>query len=990
MNGAVWLGPAFAGLLVSQPSELRWEFDGAGDVTSAHNLAGATVADGRLQGLTTWDPYVYLRLPEEGIEASDYRSLQVRLFSSAPADLLDIYYKTAKEYWCLGGSLPIAAGWAVYSVDLSANKWRETHWPEARKWGGPDGQIVSFRVDPGNQADRWVMVDWVRLTGEALPTELKLEPRLKAKLLRADCPERVVAGQPVAVRLLFDVTSADEVAQATAYARLEGSGVILAHAEREVELLEQGRVEVSFELPTLPRLAASATLRAGIYEALDPERTASDEIARVDITSATRKKPDFPRCEVRQLGDSPAVFVDGRPVPLFCFCARDPNAEFDASKQPRSAQMHRAGIRILSNWFGRSHDGFLGRTGPDEYDYAEFDLYFARALQNAPDALFLPHVYVTAPVWWQEAHPEEMCGYHDGGTGPQSFASELWRDEIGDDLVRLIRHLREAPYADRIIGLVICSGYSAEWQSWGLWQNKFVDYSGPGVEAWREWLTERYGTDAALREAWRQADVSLTTATPPAAERRTASSYLMLRDPVGDRDILDYLTFLNELTADSILHFARLAKQASAARLLIGTYYGYLTQHHFHQAESSHCGIESVLASPDIDFLMSPPLYTERSIGEVSGFMSVTDSVHRHGKIWVSEADYRTHQTDPAAGYGRTATLDETLNVLWREFAHVLCKRAGVSWYDMGDGWLSGPDIPPELGRMNRIMADYLAERTPYQAEVAVFIDPHSFYYVKPDPRLCQYLTLYPIVNLHRAGAPFDLYVLSDLWEGDLRDYKLYVFLNAYALDRDARQEILKRTRKAGTAALWHWAAGYVWPDGNRRATPQEMSELVGVRLEAVEGAEPRRLSASAAAEPYARRLAETEEADNPLVPIGPAFLSQEGDVLAQLEPGGAPGLVKQRVGKATAFYSALPSLPPGILRQVYLDAGVHVYLDADDCLYFDGHWLAFHASGAGARTLRFPGPVKCESVRSGVEYSGSEVTLKPSEHATELLRISR
>lgn len=990
MTCATWLVLALTCAAVAQPLELRWDFDGAQEIASVHNLAGAQVGDGNLQGITTWDPYVYLRLPEGGIQAADYQSLQVRLFSSGPADLLDIYYKTAEDYWCLGGSLPIKAGWAIYSVDLATNKWRETHWDEARKWGGPDGQIVSFRIDPGNQADRWVMVDWVRLTGETLETELLPEPRLADAVTRAGSPDRVAAGQPLEVRLTIDLKPTDEVAEATAYARLEGAGVVFAHAEQAFDPTEQGQVALTFELPTLPRLAASATLRAGIYEALDPEQPASDEIARVEIASAPRNKADFPRCEVRQLGGSPAVFVGGRPVPLFCFCARDPNAELDAGKLPRSAEMDRAGIRILSNWFGRSHDGFLGRTGPDEYDYAEFDLYFARSLQNAPDALFLPHVYVTAPVWWQEAHPEEMCGYHDGGRGPQSFASELWRRETGDDLVRLIRHLRAAPYADRIIGLVICSGYSAEWQSWGLWQSKFVDYSAPGVRAWREWLRKRYGEDGALREAWGQAGVSLDAAEPPTPERRTASSYLMLRDPAEERDVLDYLTFLNELAADSVLHFARLGTQACDDRLLIGTYYGYLTQHHFHQAESGHCGIERVLESPDIDFLMSPPLYTERGIGEVSGFMSVTDSVHRHGKIWLSEADYRTHQTEPGAGYGRTSTLDETLNVLWREFAHVLCKRAGVSWYDMGEGWLSGPDIPPELGEMNGVMADYLAEREPYQAEVAVFIDPHSFYYVKPDARLCQYLTLYPIVNLHRAGAPFDLYVLSDLWKSDLPEYKLYVFLNAYALDKEARQQILERTRKPGAAALWHWAAGYAWPDEHRRATVQEMGELVGVRLEAVEEEQRRRLTASAAAEEYARRLAETEEADKPLIPIGPVFAPQEGNVLAQLEPDGTAGLVRKRMGEATAFYSALPSLPPSILRRIYLDAGVHVTLDADDCLYFDGQWLAFHASGSGPRTLRLPGAVTCESVRSGLKQSAAEITLTPSEHATELLRISR
>ena len=110
MTSTAWLGSALAGMMLSQPSDLRWDLDSARETTSVNNLAGASIAEGRLKGLTTWDPYVYLRLPEEGLEASEYRSLQLRLFSSAPADLLDIYYKTAGEYWCLGGSLPIKAG----------------------------------------------------------------------------------------------------------------------------------------------------------------------------------------------------------------------------------------------------------------------------------------------------------------------------------------------------------------------------------------------------------------------------------------------------------------------------------------------------------------------------------------------------------------------------------------------------------------------------------------------------------------------------------------------------------------------------------------------------------------------------------------------------------------------------------------------------------------------------------------------------------------
>jgi hypothetical protein len=413
---------------------------------------------------------------------------------------------------------------------------------------------------------------------------------------------------------------------------------------------------------------------------------------------------------------------------------------------------------------------------------------------------------------------------------------------------------------------------------------------------------------------------------------------------------------------------------------------------------------------------MSPPLYTERQAGAVSGFMSATDSVHAHGKIWLSEADYRTHLSDPTAGYGRTETLEETLGVLWREFAHVLTKRAGVSWMDMNGGWLSGPDIPKELGKMLSLMGDALAHRRPWHSEVAVFIDPHSFYYVRPGP-VGMYLTLYPIVNLLRAGAPFDVYVFSDLWQTRIPQYKLYVFLNAYALDTQARAEITKHTRRGGVSALWHWAAGYVWPDRASLASDEDMADLLGLRVVRVDEEMNVRLAPADQAPSYASRIASLTDAMNPTVPLGPLFIPQEGHVLATLSvvssvapntpasgaaqrpevqggssslADGAPALVRQRVGDAQLFYAVLPVLPSAVLRQIYADVGVHVYLDADDCFYADSQWVGVHASRDGPRTLDFPFPVALRSVRSGFRASGRWITLNLPARSTELFCIER
>jgi beta-galactosidase len=985
MTTSLLLGPSLVAGVLAQAPELRWDLGGPTEVTNTANLAGALVGGGGLEGYSRWDPYVYFRLPEGGVEADAYRTLQVRLYSSAPADLLDIYYKTAAGYWCLGGSLPIKAGWGVYTTDLAANAWRETEWPEARKWGGPDGRIVTLRFDPGNQAERWVAVDWVRLTGEPLPTGYDPDPRLTAATVAVQAPSARVAGEALPVTITVSLPEGVPPTRVTAYARLQTSTEVLARAKTALEV-GGGTTEVALELPTLPFLSVEADLCAGLQEAIGIDES-ERPVARVAVAGPEGDSRGFSRCEVKTLGGSPAVHLDGTPIPLICFGGDSPLQELDATRTPRHVEIGRQGIRIMSDWFGTSGAGALGHVSADRYDYSSFDLYFARMAQRIPGVLFLPHVYVTPSTWWQQAHPEEMVRFESGEPFLQSFASERWRQEIGDDLLRLIEHLRAQPYADRILGLIICSGYTAEWQTWGVWQDEFTDFSDPGLRAWREWLRRRYRSDAGLREAWSQEGVTLAEAVPPSGEQRKSASRLLLRDPQAEAPVIDYLTFLNQLDAEAILHFARIAKEASDRRLLVGTYYGYLTQHHYHQAESGHCALSDVLRSPDIDFLMSPPTYSDRAPGEVSGFMSAVDSVHRHGKIWLSEADYRTHLTDPAAGYGRCATVEESVDVLWREFAHVLCKRAGVSWYDMEMGWLSGPDIPPELGRMQRVADEYLPERKPSWAEVAVFIDPPSFYYLRPDQRLLLYVTLQPMLNLYRAGAPFDLYLLDDLRDADFPPYRMYVFLNAYALDAAMRTAIQRHTDRPGVATLWHTAPGYCFPDERRLATVQEMGRTIGVSLEERPEEEPLRIAKRGGADRYAERVADLEERLNPALPIGPIFVPQEGEVLLRLEPGDLAGLAKAGSAEQPVFYSVLPCLPPTVLRRIYLDAGVHVYNDADDCLYADSGWIGLHSAAAGACTLHLPTGEELLSARDGRDQAGQEIALDMPARHTELLR---
>ena len=66
---------------------IEWGMDKTSEVLSTANLEPGNVEMGRIAGWSTWDPYVSLRVPADGIDAAKLTWLTVRLFSSAAADL---------------------------------------------------------------------------------------------------------------------------------------------------------------------------------------------------------------------------------------------------------------------------------------------------------------------------------------------------------------------------------------------------------------------------------------------------------------------------------------------------------------------------------------------------------------------------------------------------------------------------------------------------------------------------------------------------------------------------------------------------------------------------------------------------------------------------------------------------------------------------------------------------------------------------------------
>ena len=106
-------------LTASAAQSTTWRFVSPDEIANSANVANARATDGLFRGTTNWDPYIYLRLPAEGIDGRALTRLTLRLYSSGPADHVAVYYKCDDGRWALGRSHPVVAGLAEYRIDLT-------------------------------------------------------------------------------------------------------------------------------------------------------------------------------------------------------------------------------------------------------------------------------------------------------------------------------------------------------------------------------------------------------------------------------------------------------------------------------------------------------------------------------------------------------------------------------------------------------------------------------------------------------------------------------------------------------------------------------------------------------------------------------------------------------------------------------------------------------------------------------------------------------
>ena len=692
---------------------------------------------------------------------------------------------------------------------------------------------------------------------------------------------------------------------------------------------------------------------------------------------------ELTRSEVKKEDGVTRMFIDGEKVNPMLYL-RDFSTKFKAQY---AEDMFGSGVTLLQ--FPNTRNYYMNGlsavwTGNGTYDFDVFDDLIYETLEGAPDAKIMIALDADPPEWWLNENPGERAVNNAGGTYSNgvSYASQKWRQDAGEYYRAILEHALSQPYAGHIFAVKISAGATCEWQQYGMTLDTCGDYSQASLNAFRAWLTEKYGTDAALRTAWGDSSVTLATAAIPSREERLPSGYRTVLDGKKQRNVIDYHLFASDMVTDSILYLAGIVKEVTDGNWIVGTYNGYMINALTYEGNGIvNSSFSRLLESDLVDFYCSPILYDARMSGMSAGYMTMVDSILDAGKMFFLEVDERTVFYDdngwqaPALlqEWGQTYTLRDTIEMLKRDFSNALAKGAGLWWYDMWGGWFDDPEIYDMISVMSEEMAYDLEHPASSVSPIAWIQADDLLAYMPYDFDGTYDVLLQSHYNqkesLAKTGVPYDMYYLSDIAGGLKKQYDIYI-IEATNIDADTRLDIELYLERDGATIIWSGLTGIYGSDG--RISESAMEEVVGMDISFTsEGRycvtiEDNGHYSTAGLDGFVYGNAASSGRVTPMAYV----TDQSATVLGTLGNGMAGLAVKEipiAEGESwTSVYSAVGNIPADFLRNILKHKGVNIYSEEGDVIFANSNYLAIDSPYGGARTISLGGRYDVYDVFSG------------------------
>ena len=668
------------------------------------------------------------------------------------------------------------------------------------------------------------------------------------------------------------------------------------------------------------------------------------------------------KAQVKTVNGMPRLFIDGK--------VSTGNMFFVNGDQGASAKIYESQIR-----YAKEAGLHLYSTNANiNYTYKEStdrNLVFAslrsrlQTILNAdPDAKIMLRVAV-GPMAASSFGQDDAAVYSGTKSGNASLASDVWFAEAEKRLMEMIAYIRNSPeFADHV--------YAYHLENWEWFDPNFTvspDTSPTNSRKFREWLKNKYGTDAKLQAAWGQG-YTLSEAQVPEdlPLNSTTGDTVMLK--ATDSRYTDYLDYWNWLTASRIEQLAKAVKQASSNENLALAFYGYyFEQYH---ATTGHWAFDKLLNSPYLDGFASPTSYMDRGFGRnsalaTSGYMTTADTVTRAGKLWYMESDQRTFinrtdrefNVDDDAPLPGLKTIEDIQEVHKREVGmamiHGTClypmDLAGLGWYDYDDIWTNFMGLDAAYAAY----AQALKKQPSF--DVALVVDEKAQCAVGSPAALSSVSLAQMMLEIYRSGLSFSLVEMQDVLNGKADDCSMYVFANPYRLSSADIDALSKKLHTGNKTSVFLYSLG--------TASSADMKKLTGMEMETINQVKSHAIQLTSQTKIPGLDVPRGLTA-NPLTVVQGSYTTALGTY--------ADGSVGYALYEGTNYRSVFLGshfASAQTLRAIAKTGGVQVYMDGNDVLNANDTMLMFSASSAGSRTVRFGEKTDVYDYFTGKWYTG-------------------
>ncbi|MFA6546472.1 MAG: hypothetical protein WCS99_18795, partial [Limisphaerales bacterium] len=347
--------------------------------------------------------------------ARRFDAIRVRVKNEGEPFDLAVKVRDAGGAEWTAGRIPLVRGGDWRWIEFPREQWQAASW--SRDANGKldfpldHFALIAFGVRPG--VEYHLKVERIEIVRPDRPV---------ATIHEFDLPANLRAGQSFTARLGFNLDKpCQEEGASLAFHRggevvlrlplllttplskiVPGQRVQLDRLELRVpEYVFGGKMSVALEL-------GEARVRR--------DGRGADEALRT-VTIQQRKTAET-IAQVKNHNGTPTLFINGAPHNGMAWATYRPTSEV-------FGDFTRAGLDLFTFCGTPTEAGYgLSKTvwvAPGQFDYAEFDQRVMMLLQANPRAYFFPRLYLHAPKWWSETHPDDIVLMDPGDGKPVPF-----------------------------------------------------------------------------------------------------------------------------------------------------------------------------------------------------------------------------------------------------------------------------------------------------------------------------------------------------------------------------------------------------------------------------------------------------------------------------------------------------------------------------------------------------------------------------------------